>query len=178
MPAGAKPKGYTTTITTSDGERDFVHRDERDQLFLNIASLFAQHSTCQRGHTGAVIAREGRIIATGYNGAPPGQPHCKDVGCGGAVERPLLGPHKEIVYDFPNGCTRAVHAEANAIAFAARYGISCDAAAMYCTHSPCNACAMLMASVGIYRVVFGDLYRVTEPIDKLRELGMVVDQVA
>jgi dCMP deaminase len=130
---------------------------ERDKLFLAVAFLFAEHSTCVRGHVGAVIAREGRIIATGYNGAPPGMPHCTEVGCSGYV-----------------GCTRAVHAEANAIAFAGRYGIPCDAATMYCTHSPCRTCAHLMGSSGIVRVVFAREYRITEPIELLRELGMEV----
>lgn len=156
-----------------------MQQDERDLLFLNIASLFARYSTCTRGHTGAVIAVVGRVIATGYNGAPPGQPHCMDVGCGGGVvESVYSGNLGGSVTTYPNGCTRAVHAEANAVAFAARYGISCDGATMYCTHSPCTACAQLMASCGIRRVVFGELYRITEPIQMLRDLGMEVDQVA
>ena len=147
---------------------------ERDQLFLNVASLFAKHSTCLRGNTGAVIAVHNRIVATGYNGAPPGLPHCKDVGCGGAVTDniPELGePY------FPRGCTRATHAEANAVAFCARHGTPCANGTMYCTHSPCVACSHLMASAGIYRVVFGEHYRITEGMEMLRELGMVVDQV-
>jgi dCMP deaminase len=155
-----------------------MHSEERDILFLNIASLMASHSTCQRGHTGAVIARDKRIIATGYNGAPPGQPHCTDVGCGGGVTVKVGATEMSGTrVEFPHGCTRAVHAEVNAVALAARYGISTDAATMYCTHSPCQNCAHVMASAGIYRVVFGTLYRITEPIELLRGLGMVVDQV-
>lgn len=150
-----------------------MQKAERDQLFLNIASLMAKHSTCTRGHTGAVIALHDRIISTGYNGAPPGLPHCTEVGCGGGVESPgtIDGAH---VITFPNGCTRATHAEANAVALCARYGISCDTATMYCTHSPCVACAHAMAAAGIRRVVFADYYRVQEPLQMLRDLGMEV----
>ena len=143
-----------------------MREQDRDKLFLGIANMFASYSTCLRGQTGAVIAKGGRILGTGYNGALPGMPHCKDVGCGGEVDG-----------EFPNGCTRAVHAEANAVAFVARHGISCVGGTIYCTHSPCFACAQLIGSAGIYRVVFSELYRITEPIATLRKLGLVVDQV-
>jgi dCMP deaminase len=156
-----------------------MHAEERDRLLLNIASLMATRSTCLRGHTGAVIARSGRIIATGFNGAPPGQPHCVDVGCGGGVkdESNWNKASGDPPVTFPHGCTRAVHAEANAVALCARYGTPCDSATMYCTHSPCTACSQLMGSSGIVRVVFGELYRITEPIEMLRKLGMEVVQV-
>lgn len=148
-----------------------MKQQERDQLFLNIASLMAQHSTCTRGHTGAVIALHDRVVSTGYNGAPPGLPHCTDVGCGGGVDTVPPRGYKQY---FPHGCTRATHAEANAVALCARYGISCDTGTMYCTHSPCVACAHVMAAAGIRRVVFADYYRVKEPLQMLRDLGMEV----
>jgi dCMP deaminase len=155
-----------------------MHSEERDTLFLNIASLMARHSTCLRGNTGAVIARDKLIVATGYNGAPPNQPHCRDVGCGGGVTVKVgVTEASGLREEFPNGCTRAVHAEVNAVALAARYGSPCDAATMYCTHSPCRLCAHVMASAGISRVVFGTLYRITEPIELLRDLGMEVVQI-
>jgi dCMP deaminase len=140
-----------------------MNRGERDQMFLNIASLLSQHSTCRRGHTGAVITLHERIVSTGYNGAPPGLPHCEDLGCGGEVEG-----------EYPNGCTRATHAEMNAVAFAARYGTPCNGGTMYCTHSPCVACAHAMAAAGIRRVVFADYYRVREHLSMLGDLGMEV----
>jgi dCMP deaminase len=146
-----------------------VQQAERDQLFLNIASLMAKHSTCLRGHTGAVVALHDRIISTGYNGAPPGLPHCTEVGCGGGIK----DDHGEEY--FPHGCTRATHAEANAIALCARWGLPTDSATMYCTHSPCVACSHVMAAAGIRRVVFADYYRIKEPLQMLRELGMEVD---
>jgi dCMP deaminase len=150
---------------------------ERDQLFLNIAALMAKHSTCLRGHTGAVIALHDRIISTGYNGAPPGLPHCTEVGCGGGVPVEGTVPSREGYQpmNFPHGCTRATHAEANAVALCARWGLPTDSATMYCTHSPCVACAHVMAAAGIRRVVFADYYRVREPLQMLRDLGMEVN---
>jgi dCMP deaminase len=93
---------------------------------------------------GAVIARDGRIISTGYVGAPSGLPHCLDVGC-------QTGPD--------GGCTRTVHAEANAIAVASRYGTRTNGAVLYCTHGPCNPCAKLIINAGILRVAYEHAYR-------------------
>ena len=120
-------------------------RPSWDTYFLWIARIVSSRSTCPRAEVGAVLTRDKRIIATGYNGSLSGEPHCLDVGC-------LLdkgGRH----------CQRAIHAETNAIAQAARLGIPVDGATLYYWDSrsrpadSCNKCWQLMMAAGIRRVV-------------------------
>jgi dCMP deaminase len=111
-------------------------RITRKELMLGVCKLLAQRATCKRAKVGCVIERDGRILSTGYNGSPPGAPHCLDVGC-----------------EMDNGhCVRTIHAEANAIAFAARYGIRIEGATLYVTgwHSgSCPVCTKLAQSAGL-----------------------------
>ncbi len=134
-------------------------RLSRDDLLGNIAKLVARRSTCLRSSVGAVLAREGRIISMGYNGAPSGMPHCSVDTC---------GPDE--------GCTRTVHAEANAIAFAAKTGIETDGSTLYTTHSPCNDCAKLLINAGIKRIIYWEKYRDATPCFMLSEAGVKVEQ--
>jgi dCMP deaminase len=131
-----------------------LRRLSRDELLLNIAELVARRSTCQRLSVGAILAREGRILSSGYNGAPSGLPHCD---------------HAPLDTD---PCTRTVHAEANCIAFAAKTGVETNLATMYCTHSPCNDCAKLMINAGIKRLVYRTQYRDDAPLHLLTEAGV------
>lgn len=132
-------------------------RISRDQLFLDIASLFGLRSTCPRAQVGAVATQSGRIVATGYNGAPAGMPHCTDVDCKLEFIRPGL-PNEDVeVHDeeeYVGHCTRTVHAEANAIAWAARTGVPLAGAELYLTHTPCETCAKLIINAGIQAVHF------------------------
>lgn len=155
-------------------------RIDRDTLFMQVAQTVSQRGTCPRKSVGAVIVYKNRIMSIGYNGAPPGMPHCTDVGCGGGVQVPakdpagqLLAPYTE---EFPNGCTRAIHAEMNAVAFAARQGARTDDAAMYCTCATCANCAALLVSSGIKRFVYLEPYRLTDGIDLLTAAGIEVVQ--
>lgn len=154
-------------------------RISRDQLFIRAAYLWAKRSTCTRGSVGAVIVQGKHIISTGYNGAPPGMPHCEDVGCEvdpmESFARMAASLEKRPMPD-SLGCQRTIHAEANAIAFAANHGISTQGATIYCTHSPCKDCAMLMVSAGIRHFVYAKQYRRT-PWDYLGEMGMIWEQV-
>ncbi|MDI3317711.1 MAG: dCMP deaminase family protein [Bacillota bacterium] len=109
-----------------------------DEYFLSVAELVAERATCDRQHVGAVLVRERRILATGYNGAPRGLPHCTEVGC------LLYGEH----------CTRAVHAELNALLQCARFGVAADGATLYCTHTPCVECAKALINAGVREVVY------------------------
>ena len=110
------------------------------KYFLEVANLCGKRrGTCDRGKSGAVIVRNGRIISTGYVGAPSGLPHCDDVG-------------HEIV---DGHCLRSTHAEQNAIINAAREGVSTDNANLYCTMVPCYACAKMIINAGI-REVYAD----------------------
>lgn len=119
-------------------------RAKHDTIFDMLDQL-RYRSTCLRGQTAAMIVKDGRVISMGYNGAPPGAPHCApELGC---------APDTSI------GCQQSVHAEANAIAFAARQGISTEGAEMYCISSPCYDCAKLIVSCGIKRVRYTHGYR-------------------
>ena len=136
-------------------------RIDRPDLYMAIAHLFAQRSTCLRGQVGSVAVKNNHIVAAGYNGAPPGMPHCLDVGCGGGVVTrpaqldPLPGgevprpAEMQDVIEFPDGCTRAVHAEANLVAYAARLGVSLEGSTVYNTAGPCLPCAKLLVTAGI-----------------------------
>lgn len=99
--------------------------------------MVATRATCDRLHVGCVIVRENRIITTGYNGAPPGQLHCDD---GGHL---MIEGH----------CHRTVHAEANAVAVAAKNGINLDDTTCYLTHAPCLTCAKLLYTAGVCEVI-------------------------
>lgn len=101
--------------------------------FLTIAREVAKRATCPRASVGCVLALDKRVLSTGYNGSPPGMEHCDEVGC------LMEGGH----------CTRTVHAEANAIAQAARNGVSVNGSIAYVTHTPCRNCQQLMMSAGV-----------------------------
>src|SRR4051812_14091830 len=118
-----------------------MERPSREEVLLDVALTIARRGTCERAQVGAVIARDGRILATGYNGPPSGLPHC-DEGCS-PMDRAA-----------ENGCSRAVHAEANAIAYAARHGIATDGADLVCSHLPCLKCAELIINAGILRLFY------------------------
>lgn len=135
-------------------------RIDRTELYLRTAYLFAKRSTCPRKQVGAVIVKDARIIAHGYNGAPAGLPHCNDVGC-------IIGPD--------GGCLRVSHAEANAISHAAKRGIApLEGAITYLTLSPCLTCSRLLITAGISKVVFHKRYRDESGIDLLIQAGVKV----
>jgi len=123
-----------------------------DEYFMAIGREVATRSTCDRKHVGAVIVREKIILTTGYNGSIRGLAHCDDEG------HLMEEGH----------CVRTVHAEANAIAQAARNGVRLDAGEIFVTASPCFGCFKLIANSGLRRIVFGEFYR-DERIFKLSE---------
>lgn len=113
----------------------------RDELFMEIAYLFSQRSTCIRGQVGCIAVKDKRIIASGYNGAPQGFPHCTPENC---------NPQ--------NPCTNTIHAEVNLIAFASRVGIKLEGATLYCTHAPCLNCARLILQSGVSTLIYSENY--------------------
>lgn len=117
-----------------------------DEYFLDLVHQVAQRATCDRGRSGCLIAKERRIIATGYVGSPAGLPHCDETGH-------LLKTVEDENGDRRQHCVRTIHAEQNAICQAARIGTALDGATLYCTMEPCRACAMLIINSGIVRVV-------------------------
>ncbi len=118
-----------------------------DEYFMMLAKLAAARSSCLSRPTGAVIVKDHQVLATGYNGSLPGQPHCMDEG---ECYRRKVGIDEGRKYD----ACRSSHAEANAITLAAKKGFSIEGATLYCTLEPCFTCAKLIVMSGIHRVVF------------------------
>jgi dCMP deaminase len=139
-------------------------RPSRDQTYMEICHVLRKRSTCLRGKVGAILVRDRRIVATGYNGAPPGLPHCFELGCNASGNE-----HVE-------GCTRAVHAEANVVSFAARTGQRSEGATLYCTHGPCLKCAQLIICAGIERVIYETPYRLDDGLKLLDQASIPTKQ--
>lgn len=142
-----------------------------------IAKLAASRSTCNSRPQGAVIVKEKQVLATGYNGACAGQEHCLDkelkcLECGGTgevdyqypVPCPTCKGHGKMPYCHRRAagvdnkdkwftCVSS-HAEANAVAMAARRGIAIEGSSLYCTTSPCYICAKLIHTAGIIHVYY------------------------
>ena len=116
------------------------------EYFLMLAKLAATRSTCLAFPVGAVIVKDRQVVATGYNGSPSGSIHCTAQGyC-----YPSL-TSCDVSSSLPS---RAVHAEANAIAQAARHGIATDGASIYVTLEPCISCLKLIISAGIREIFY------------------------
>lgn len=149
-------------------------RPTRQQRLMHHARVEAEQSSCSRGGVGCVFAKDGRILVTGYNGAPAGMPHCNhECNCGHGSSTEFSGPHQEYCTVF-KPCTISVHAEANAIAFAAKHGVCLEGSELYSTYSPCIACAQLLINVGIIAICPEKLYRVPEGLDLLVQAGIQV----
>ena len=144
-------------------------RPDWDTYFIAIALMASMRSTCLRRRVGAVVVRGRQIVSTGYNGAPMGTEHCLDVGC---LRRALNIPSGE-----RHEMCRGSHAEANAIAQAARMGIATDGGTVYCTHEPCSFCTKIILNAGIVRVRY--LHPYPDPLasDLRREAGAVFEPI-
>lgn len=124
-----------------------------DKRYLRMTAIWSENSYCKRRKVGALIVKDNMIISDGYNGTPAGFENlCED----------------------ENGVTKpyVLHAEANAITKVARSNNSSDGATLYVTASPCIECAKLIIQAGIRRVVFNELYRITDGIDLLQRAGI------
>jgi dCMP deaminase len=122
-------------------------RPSWDAYFMALAKMAASRSTCISRPTGCVIIRDKQVLSTGYNGSMPGVPHCSDEGF--CYRRSIKAPDAG-KYDF----CRSIHAEANAIALAARTGISVEGATAYFTLFPCYVCTKLLVRAGIREIVY------------------------
>lgn len=128
------------------GQNPDHKRPDWQEYFLKIMDTVAERANCDRGRAASVIVRDKRIIATGYVGAPAGLPSCDEVGHLIKVAFDERGGQKK-------HCVRTTHAEANAIAQAARYGIPIDGATIYIKMTPCLDCTKLLINAGIRKVV-------------------------
>lgn len=174
-------------------------RPGRTETLMRQAQIVAERSTCTRSQVGVVIAHAGRVVSQGYNGAPAGMQHCGHTcTCGGRGPAPLCTPGCRFIkaegWHDPNcaferwtnrkhhsdqcasrtPCTISVHAEANAIAFAARYGVATNGADLYTTMWPCLACSQLIINAGITRVYMLNEYRDDSGVSLLKRAGVGV----
>ena len=121
-----------------------------DQNFVNIAKEIASASKCVSKQVGAVIVKDGRILSTGYNGTPPGFTNCSDH---------WDGEYTKDHHEWSK--TYEIHAEMNAIIWAAREGISINGATIYVTLEPCSDCSKNIIASGIKRIVYDKSYEHT-----------------
>lgn len=137
----------------------FADKQEQfDVRYLEMARIWAKNSYCERRQVGALIVKDKVIISDGYNGTPSGfENQCEDE----------TGHSKPYV----------LHAEANAITKVARSNNSSEGATLYITASPCIECAKLIIQAGICRVVFDELYRISDGIELLKKAGIEVKHI-
>jgi len=134
-----------------------------NQYFLAQAQLVALRSTCTRLMVGAVIARENRIIASGYNGSVADGDHCIDDGC----------------YIVDGHCVRTVHAEANALLQCAKFGVPTNETTLYVTHFPCLQCTKQIIQAGVKKIVYEHDYRNhTLAVQLFAESNVTIKQVS
>lgn len=135
-----------------------LKQDALDRRYLRMARIWAENSYCERRKVGAIIVKDKMIISDGYNGTPVGFENiCED----------------------ESGATKpyVLHAEANAITKVARSNNSSAGSTLYVTASPCLECAKLIIQSGIRRVVFNELYRITDGIDLMKRAGIECIQI-
>ena len=133
-------------------------RPPKDHTLLRVAWAMTEQATCSRLQVGAVIAQDTRPIVTGWNGAPAGRPHCEHDGT-------------------EDRCRTAVHAERNAVGYAARKGLATEGATLYVTHAPCFDCASIVQAAGIVRVVYAEPYGPPAGVLWLLDAGVKVERV-
>jgi dCMP deaminase len=146
-----------------------MSRPSWKEYFMDIALLVARRSTCRRRRVGAITVRDKRILATGYNGAPTGLPHCLDIGC----------LREEL--DIPSGerheLCRGLHAEQNVIIQAAYHGVSIEGATLYCTNLPCSICSKMLINAGIRDIIYQEGYADSMTKEMLSAAGVKLIQI-
>lgn len=120
-----------------------AQRESWDHYFMKLALNVAERSTCERATVGAVLVKDHRIIATGYNGSISGDPHCDEAG--------------HLMRD--GHCIRTLHAEMNAILQCALNGVSTREATVYVTFFPCLNCTKALIQAGVSKIYYANDYR-------------------
>ena len=131
--------------------------------------MVAKRATCLRRRVGAVLVKEKKILATGYNGAPSGVQHCIDIGC---LRQRLKIPSGE-----RHELCRGLHAEQNVILQAALHGISTKESSLYVTNQPCIICAKMLINAGIKEIVISGDYPDKLAAEFLKEAKIKVRKV-
>ena len=145
----------------ADQERPSWH-----EYFLSITDNVADRSTCTRRKVGAIIVRDKRIIATGYNGVPAGIRHCDMVGC--------LRDEMQVPSGERHELCRGLHAEQNAIVQASTHGASIEGASLYCTNMPCSICSKMLINAKIKTIYYVEGYPDALAEEMLAEAGIEV----
>ena len=149
-----------------------MNRPSWDEYFLRLMHEVSKRATCNRGRSGCIVVQGKQIVCTGYVGSPPGLEHCDEVGH-------LLKKVTDSDGNASEHCLRTIHAEQNAIAQAAKHGVSLSGATLYCRMEPCRTCAMLILAVGIERVVCEKKYHAgSETREMFKQGGVVLDVIA
>lgn len=143
-----------------------IKRPSWDEYFLGIADLVSKRSTCLRRNVGAVIVKNRRILATGYNGAPMNLRHCDITGCIREKLKIPSGQRHELC--------RGLHAEQNAIIQAALYGVNVSGSNLYSTAQPCSICAKMIINAGIKEIIIKNGYPDSMAVGFLKEAGIIL----
>jgi dCMP deaminase len=148
-------------------------RISEKEMFVEILGTMERRSTCARVQVAAVIVRNGRVISTGWNGVPAGQEHCCD-----KFSEQIKNSEEFLELHRKFSEHNELHAEMNAITYAARIGIATEDADIYCSVSPCINCAKAIVAAGIKSVFYRDKYdRGLEGIELLSRCGVNVIQL-
>jgi len=142
-------------------KKNFYTRPSWDEYFLEVARLVSKRATCLRRRVGALLVKDKKILATGYNGAPSGLGHCLDIGCLREKLKIPSGQRHELC--------RGLHAEQNVILQAALYGVSTRGSILYVTNQPCIICVKMLINAGIKEIVISGDYPDKMAKDFLRE---------
>lgn len=148
-----------------------MSRPDFADIFMELAVNLAKRSHCIKRHVGAVLTKDTRIISIGYNGPPAGTHNCDE-------EWPETGCPR----DSKGGCSLAIHAEQNAILYAVKNKTSVEGSTLYVTLAPCLACARVIYSAGIEKVIFLNSYaaykgiKSDEGVDFLQKFGVKVEK--
>lgn len=152
-------------------EKVVKNRPKFDEIFMDLAVNLATRSHCVKAQVGAVLTKDTRIISIGYNGPPAGTHNCDE------------DFHEEgCPRDSKGSCSLALHAEQNAILYAVKNGSTIEGTTLYVTLSPCIACARVIYTMKIKRVIYKDSYakykgiQTDEGVDFLKKFGVEVYQ--
>jgi dCMP deaminase len=146
-----------------------IARPDWNAYFMEIAGIVAKRSTCLRRNVGAVVVKEKRILATGYNGAPVGLEHCLEIGC--IREKSGIGSGER------HELCRGLHGEQNAIIQAAYHGVPIKEADIYTTHLPCSICVKMLINAGIRKIYYMEGYPDALASDLIRESAIEIEQL-
>jgi len=161
--------GNSTFMEEIMDYRERYDRPDYDTYFMNMAFLVATRTTCRRRSVGAVIVKDQRILSTGYNGAPKGVKDCFELGFCVRQQQNVPSGHRHEL-------CRGVHAEQNAIANAAYFGVAINGASIYMTESPCNICTKILINSGIKKIIYANRYMDELSSELLKESHIEVEK--